>query len=118
MGGSGEGVRGFGVTVKGASSLNVNRLGLRYVRHRKSALTYPSQVVDLFAVQKERLIPIADDASRPRCHCESGSGRPVYQAGPIYAEMIGHRGDPGSLFAGSEATLRSLRSMIENPPIR
>jgi spermidine synthase len=48
----------------------------------------------------------------------AGLGLNVYQAGPIYAEMIGHRGDPGSLFVGSEATLKSLRSMIENPPIR
>jgi hypothetical protein len=32
--------------------------------------------------------------------------------------MIAHRGDPGNLFVGSEATLKSLRSMIENPPIR
>jgi spermidine synthase len=48
----------------------------------------------------------------------AGLGLNVYQAGPIYAEMIAHRGDPGSLFAGSEATLKSLRSMIENPPIR
>jgi spermidine synthase len=48
----------------------------------------------------------------------AGLGLNVYQAGPIYAEMIAHRGNPGSLFVGSEATLRSLRSMIENPPIR
>jgi spermidine synthase len=48
----------------------------------------------------------------------AGLGLNVYQAGPIYADMIAHRGDPGNLFVGSEATLRSLRSMIENPPIR
>jgi spermidine synthase len=48
----------------------------------------------------------------------AGLGLNVYQAGPIYTDMISHRGDPGNLFVGSEATMKSLKSMIENPPIR
>jgi spermidine synthase len=48
----------------------------------------------------------------------AGLGLNLYQAGPIYAEMLGYRGDPGDLFVGSEQTLQALRSMIANPPLR
>jgi spermidine synthase len=48
----------------------------------------------------------------------AGLGLNLYQAGPIYAEMLAYRGDPGDLFVGSEQTLQALRSMIANPPLR
>jgi hypothetical protein len=32
--------------------------------------------------------------------------------------MITYRGDPGDLFVGSEETIRALRTMIANPPLR
>ena len=48
----------------------------------------------------------------------AGLGLNLYQAGPIYTEMVQHRGDPGDLFVGSEETLRKLRAMITNPPLR
>jgi spermidine synthase len=48
----------------------------------------------------------------------AGLGLNLYQAGPIYAEMLSYRGDPGDLFVGSEQTLQALRSMIANPPLR
>ena len=48
----------------------------------------------------------------------AGLGLNLYQAGPIYAEMVSHRGDPGGLFVGSEQTLQQLRAMILNPPLR
>jgi spermidine synthase len=48
----------------------------------------------------------------------AGLGLNIYQAGPIYAEMITYRGDPGDLFVGSEETLKALRSMIASPPLR
>jgi spermidine synthase len=48
----------------------------------------------------------------------AGLGLNIYQAGPIYAEMITYRGDPGDLFVGSEQTLKALRSMIASPPLR
>jgi len=48
----------------------------------------------------------------------AGLGLNLYQAGPIYAEMLTYRGDPGDLFVGSEETLKSLRAMIASPPLR
>ena len=48
----------------------------------------------------------------------AGLGLNVYQAGPIYADMLMYRGDPGDLFVGSEQTIQSLRRMIESPPLR
>jgi len=48
----------------------------------------------------------------------AGLGLNLYQAGPIYAEILTHRGDPGDLFVGSEETLKALRSMIASPPLR
>jgi spermidine synthase len=48
----------------------------------------------------------------------AGLGLNVYQAGPIYAEMLSQRGEPGDLFTGSEQTIQSLHSMIVSPPLR
>ena len=48
----------------------------------------------------------------------AGLGLNLYQAGPIYADMIQYRGDPGDLFVGSEDTLQKLKAMIANPPLR
>ena len=48
----------------------------------------------------------------------AGLGLNLYQAGPIYADMLMYRGDPGDLFIGSEQTIQSLRRMIESPPLR
>jgi spermidine synthase len=48
----------------------------------------------------------------------AGLGLNVYQAGPIYADLLKYRGDPGDLFVGSEETLRALRTMIQSPPLR
>jgi spermidine synthase len=48
----------------------------------------------------------------------AGLGLNLYQAGPIYADMLMYRGDPGDLFVGSEQTIQSLRRMIESPPLR
>jgi spermidine synthase len=48
----------------------------------------------------------------------AGLGLNLYQAGPIYSEMLQYRGDPGDLFTGSEQTLQALKSMIANPPLR
>ena len=69
-------------------SSNVNRLRLWNIGHRESTLAYPSQVIDLFHVQKERLIPIADDTTRPRCNRENGSSRPFDWAAPIINRRI------------------------------
>jgi spermidine synthase len=48
----------------------------------------------------------------------AGLGLNLYQAGPIYADMLMYRGDPGELFVGSEQTIQSLHRMIESPPLR
>jgi spermidine synthase len=48
----------------------------------------------------------------------AGLGLNLYQAGPIYADMLMYRGDPGDLFLGSEETLQRLHRMIESPPLR
>jgi spermidine synthase len=48
----------------------------------------------------------------------AGLGLNLYQAGPIYADMLMYRGDPGELFVGSDRTIQSLRRMIESPPLR
>src|SRR5262249_5349169 len=80
-------------------SFNVNRSRLWNIGHRESALAYPSQVIDLFRVQKERLIPTPHDTTRPRCNRENGSGRPFDQAALIVNRGIADllaRADTGS----------------------
>ncbi len=81
------------------------------------------ELFSTFAGHASQLKPWLKDAAinrdrNLRLQYLAGLGLNVYQAGPIYAEMVAHRGDPGDLFVGSEATLQSLRSMIEHPPIR
>src|SRR5262245_23527813 len=71
-------------------SFKVNRLRLRNVGYRKSAFTHPSQIVDLFHVQKERLIPIANDGTRARCNCQNCSTRPFDLAASIVEFMIAY----------------------------
>src|ERR1700694_1717523 len=74
--------------VSAVLSSNVHSLRLWNVGHQKSALAYPSKVVNLFHVQKERLIPSADDTTRPRCNRENGSSLPFDQAAPIVHRRI------------------------------
>ena len=64
-------------------SPNVNHLRLRNIRHREPTFAHLSKVVDLFAVQKERLIPIADDLACSRCDHENRSSRPFDQAAAV-----------------------------------
>src|SRR6267378_3763262 len=78
---------------------NVHCLRLWNVGHRQSALAYPAQVIDLFHVEKERLIPIADDTTRSRSNRENGSSRPFDQAAPTVNRRIADhltRADTGS----------------------
>jgi len=81
------------------------------------------ELFSTFAGHASQLKPWLKDAEinrdrNLRLQYLAGLGLNLYQAGPIYSEMVSHRGDPGNLFAGSEETLQKLRSMIENPPIR
>ncbi len=81
------------------------------------------ELFSTFAGHASHLKPWLKDAAinrdrNLRLQYLAGLGLNVYQAGPIYAELVAHRGDPGDLFVGSEATLQSLRSMIANPPVR
>ena len=48
----------------------------------------------------------------------AGLGLNIYQAGPIYADMLMYRQNPGDLFVGSDELVQSLRTMIQSPPIR
>ena len=48
----------------------------------------------------------------------AGLGLNLYQAGPIYTDMLTYRQDPGDLFEGSEDVKAKLLNMIHNPPIR
>jgi spermidine synthase len=48
----------------------------------------------------------------------AGLGLNLYQAGPIYSDMLMYRNDPGDLFVGSEETTQALRRMIQSPPFR
>jgi spermidine synthase len=85
-----------------------------------------NSAIDLFSTFAGRaadLKPYLKDASvnrdrNLRLQYLAGLGLNVYQAGPIYADMLQYRGDPGDLFVGSEQTLQALRSMIVNPPLR
>jgi spermidine synthase len=90
---------------------------------REIGFNSAAELFSTFAGLASQLKPWLKDADinrdrNLRLQYLAGLGLNVYQAGPIYADMVSHRGDPGSLFVGSEATLRSLRSMIENPTIR
>jgi spermidine synthase len=81
------------------------------------------ELFSTFAGRASDLKPFLKDASvnrdrNLRLQYLAGLGLNVYQAGPIYSEMISYRGDPGDLFVGSEETLKALRSMIANPPLR
>ena len=76
-----------------------------------------------FAGHASQLKPWLTDASvnrdrNLRLQYLAGLGLNLYQAGPIYSDMIQHRGDPGDLFTGSAETLQKLRAMISNPPLR
>ena len=83
-------------------------------------------MVDLFSTFAGRaadLKPWLKDAAinrdrNLRLQYLAGLGLNVYQAGPIYADMLMYRQDPGDLFVGSEELLQSLRAMIQSPPIR
>src|SRR5438093_2317238 len=85
-----------------------------------------NSVVDLFSTFAGRaadLKPWLKDAAinrdrNLRLQYLAGLGLNVYQAGPIYADMLMYRQDPGDLFVGSEELLQSLRAMIQSPPIR
>jgi spermidine synthase len=85
-----------------------------------------STVVDLFSTYAGRaadLKPWLKDAAinrdrNLRLQYLAGLGLNLYRAGPIYADMLMYRQDPGDLFVGSEALLQSLHSMIQSPPIR
>src|SRR5262245_1883008 len=85
-----------------------------------------SSAIDLFSTFAGRasdLKPWLKDAAinrdrNLRLQYLAGLGLNLYQAGPIYADMLMYRGDPGDLFVGSEQTIQSLRRMIESPPLR
>jgi len=85
-----------------------------------------SSAIDLFSTFAGRasdLKPWLKDAAinrdrNLRLQYLAGLGLNVYQAGPIYAEMLSQRGEPGDLFTGSEQTIQSLHSMIVSPPLR
>jgi spermidine synthase len=81
------------------------------------------ELFSTFAGRASDLKPYLKDASinrdrNLRLQYLAGLGLNTYQAGPIYADMLQYRGDPGDLFVGSEQTLQALRSMIVNPPLR
>jgi spermidine synthase len=81
------------------------------------------ELFSTFAGRAADLKPFLKDASvnrdrNLRLQYLAGLGLNTYQAGPIYADMLQYRGDPGDLFVGSEQTLQALRSMIANPPLR
>ena len=77
--------------------------------------TYAGQASDLAAWLKDADLNLDRNL---RLQYLAGLGLNLYQAGPIYAEILQHRGEPGDLFVGSEQTLQALRSMIANPPLR
>jgi len=81
------------------------------------------ELFSTFAGRASDLKPFLKDAAvnrdrNLRLQYLAGLGLNVYQAGPIYSDMIKYRGDPGDLFVGSEETLQALRAMIANPPLR
>jgi spermidine synthase len=85
-----------------------------------------SSAIDLFSTFAGRaadLQPWLKDAAinrdrNLRLQYLAGLGLNLYQAGPIYSEMLRHRGEPGDLFVGSDETIASLRALILNPPLR
>jgi spermidine synthase len=81
------------------------------------------ELFSTFAGRASDLKPYLQDAAvnrdrNLRLQYLAGLGLNIYQAGPIYSEILRYRGDPGDLFTGSEETLKALRSMIANPPLR
>ena len=81
------------------------------------------ELFSTFAGRASDLQPYLKDASvnrdrNLRLQYLAGLGLNLYQAGPIYSEMLRYRGEPGDLFVGSEPTLQALKSMIANPPLR
>jgi len=81
------------------------------------------ELFSTFAGRASDLKPFLKDAAvnrdrNLRLQYLAGLGLNLYQAGPIYAEMITYRGDPGDLFVGSEETLKTLRTMIASLPLR
>jgi spermidine synthase len=81
------------------------------------------ELFSTFAGRASDLKPYLADAAvnrdrNLRLQYLAGLGLNLYQAGPIYSEMIKYRGEPGDLFVGSEETLSMLRAMIANPPLR
>jgi spermidine synthase len=82
--------------------------------------------VDLFSTFAGRAVdlkPWLKDATinrdrNLRLQYLAGLGLNLYQAGPIYADMLTYRQDPGDLFVGSESLVQSLRNTIQNPPLR
>jgi spermidine synthase len=85
-----------------------------------------SSAIDLFSTfagHASDLKPWLKDAAinrdrNLRLQYLAGLGLNLYEAGPIYSDILMYRGDPGDLFVGSEETIRTLRGMIQNPPIR
>ncbi|PWT81834.1 MAG: SAM-dependent methyltransferase [Blastocatellia bacterium] len=85
-----------------------------------------SSAIDLFSTFAGRaadLKPWLEDAAinrdrNLRLQYLAGLGLNIYQAGPIYSEILRYRGEPGDLFLGSEQTLQSLHSLIVSPPLR
>jgi spermidine synthase len=83
-------------------------------------------VVDLFSTYAGRgadLKPWLKDAAinrdrNLRLQYLAGLGLNVYQAGPIYADILMYRQDPGDLFVGSEDLIQQVRAMIQSPPLR
>ena len=85
-----------------------------------------NNAVDLFSTFAGRgsdLKPWLKDAAinrdrNLRLQYLAGLGLNVYQAGPIYADMLMYRQDPGDLFVGSDELLKQVRAMIQSPPLR
>jgi spermidine synthase len=83
-------------------------------------------VVDLFSTYAGRgadLKPWLKDAAinrdrNLRLQYLAGLGLNIYQAGPIYADILMYRQDPGDLFVGSEDLIQQVRTMIQSPPLR
>jgi spermidine synthase len=85
-----------------------------------------NSVVDLFSTFAGRasdLKPWLKDAAinrdrNLRLQYLAGLGLNIYQAGPIYTDMLTYRQDPGDLFVGSDELLQQVRAMIQSPPLR
>jgi spermidine synthase len=112
--------------------INVDEIQARLNRPEYAPLTQSlreigfNSAIDLFSTFAGRasdLKPWLKDAAinrdrNLRLQYLAGLGLNLYQAGPIYADMLMYRGDPGDLFVGSEQTIQNLRRMIESPPLR